>query len=121
MTSADFSLRPMVTRLQYFTEQLHGPLLVALAYLLGAEVAFYIGTLSDHIFALFWPPNVILFCALLIAQQRRWWLYLVCRLLLEKKKKIEVGMHWPQLLVEFDTNCLVVIWNAYGVRQFVVC
>ena len=40
---------------------LQGPILVALLYFLGAEAAFYIGTLSDQIFALFWPPNVICF------------------------------------------------------------
>jgi hypothetical protein len=43
---------------------LHGPALAALIYFLGAEAAFYIGTLSDQIFALFWLPNVVLFCAL---------------------------------------------------------
>src|SRR5436190_2016047 len=55
---------------------LQGPLLVALAYFLGAEMAFFIGTLSDQIFALFWPPNVVLFCALLIVPQRDWWRYI---------------------------------------------
>ena len=47
------------------------PLLVGLAYYLGAQFAFLIGTLSDQVFALFWPPNVIL-CALLFRPRREW-------------------------------------------------
>lgn len=53
-----------------------GPFLVAVAYYLGAEAAFLVGTLSDRIFAPFWPPNVIFFCALVFAPHRRWWLYI---------------------------------------------
>ncbi len=43
---------------------LQRPVLVAVAYFLAAEAAFFIGTLSDRIFAPFWPPNIVLFCAL---------------------------------------------------------
>ena len=50
--------------------------LVAIAYFIGAETAFLVGTLSDDIFAPFWPPNVILFCALLLAPRRHWWIYI---------------------------------------------
>src|SRR5262249_2100868 len=53
--------RSLPLRVRHAAQPLKGPLLVALAYFLGAEAAFYIGTLSDQIFALFWPPNVILF------------------------------------------------------------
>ena len=49
------------TRLRVSATTFSGPLLLALAYFLGAQAAFFIGTLSDQIFALFWPPNVILF------------------------------------------------------------
>ena len=52
------------------------PFLVAIAYYLGAQAAFSIGTLSDRIFAPFWPPNIILFCALLLVPKRQWWLYI---------------------------------------------
>ncbi|HET9220313.1 MAG TPA: hypothetical protein VFR18_25260, partial [Terriglobia bacterium] len=37
-------------------KSLQAPLFVALAYYLGAQAAFAIGTLSDRIFAPFWPP-----------------------------------------------------------------
>jgi signal transduction histidine kinase len=98
---------------------LQGPALIAIAYFIGAESAFYIGTLSDKIFALFWPPNVILFCALLIVPQRNWWLYVVAALPAHVAAEFSVGMGAAQLLVAFATNCLVVLPSAYAVRRFV--
>jgi signal transduction histidine kinase len=98
---------------------LYGPLLVAVLYFLGAEVAFFIGTLSDKIFALFWPPNVVLFCALLIVPQRHWWRYLVAAFPAHTIAELIVGMPMPQLLVAFATNCLVALLNAYAVRYWI--
>lgn len=99
--------------------RLQGPLLVALAYYLGAEAAFYIGTLSDKIFALFWPPNVILFFALVIAPQRQWWLYIAAALPAHVVAEMGVGMPVLQLLVAFVTNCMVAVLSAYAVRRFI--
>src|SRR5262245_31220245 len=98
---------------------LRAPLLVALAYFLGAEAAFFIGTLSDKIFALFWPPNVVLFCALLILPQRQWWLTIAAAFVAHTVAELGVGMPIPQLLVAFATNCMVALLNAYGVRRYV--
>jgi signal transduction histidine kinase len=98
---------------------LQGPLLVALAYFLGAEAAFFIGTLSDQIFALFWPPNVVLFCALLIVPQRDWWRYIAAAFAAHVIAELGVGMPVPQLLLAFVTNCMVALLNAYAVRRFV--
>ncbi len=96
---------------------LRGPLVLALAYFLGAEAAFFIGTLSDKIFALFWPPNVILFCALLIVPQRQWWRYIAAAFVAHVVAELGVGMPVVQLLVAFVTNCMVALLNAYAVRR----
>jgi signal transduction histidine kinase len=112
-------VRSTLAWLRGSTASLQGPALVALIYFLGAEAAFYIGTLSDHIFALFWPPNVVLFCALLIVPQRRWWLYIAAAFPAHVIAELGVGMPAPQLLVAFATNCMVALLNAYGVRRFV--
>jgi len=105
--------------LRQVLKPLQGPILVALLYFVGAEVAFYIGTLSDQIFALFWPPNVILFCALLIVPQRGWWRYVAAAFPAHVAAEFTVGMPAPQLLVAFATNCLVVLPNAWAVRRLV--
>jgi signal transduction histidine kinase len=115
----DIAVPSLLSRVRRVKVPLQGPLLVALAYLLGAEAAFYIGTLSDQIFALFWPPNVVLFCALMIVPQRDWWLYIVAAFLAHVVAELGVGMPALQLLVAFATNCMVALLNAYAVRRFV--
>jgi signal transduction histidine kinase len=119
ITTPDVALRSSLAWVRESTASLKGPALVALIYLLGAEAAFYIGTLSDRIFALFWPPNVVLFCALLLVPQRRWWLYIAAAFPAHVVAEVGVGMPAPQLLVAFATNCMVALLNAYGVRRFV--
>src|SRR5262245_23573520 len=118
MTS-DLAARMQPSRLQQAVIPLRGPLLLALAYFLGAQAAFYIGTLSDQIFALFWPPNVILFCALMIVPQRVWWRYILAAFPAHAVAELGVGMPWPQLLLAFATNCMVALLNAYAVRRFI--
>src|SRR5262245_39607349 len=93
------------------------PLLVGLAYYLGAQFAFLIGTLSDQVFALFWPPNVILFCALLFRPRREWPVLIAAAFVAHVAAEVGVGMPLPQLLVAFITNCLVALLNAYWVRR----
>lgn len=93
------------------------PLFVALAYFAGAEVAFLIGTLSDKIFAPFWPPNVILFCALLIAPDRHWWLYILAAFPAHALAELVVGMPAAQMSIAFATNCLLASLNAAILRR----
>src|SRR5262245_28012804 len=85
------------------------PLLVGLAYYLGAQFAFLIGTLSDQIFALFWPPNVILFCALLFRPRREWPALIAAAFIAHVVAEVGVGMPVPQLVLAFVTNCLVAL------------
>src|SRR5215470_3564761 len=100
-------------------KSVQGPLLVAVAYFLGAQAAFLIGTLSDRIFAPFWPPNVILLCALLLVPKRRWWVYIASALPAHLAAEMTVSMPMVQSLVAFGTNCMVAVLSAYGVRRFV--
>jgi signal transduction histidine kinase len=94
------------------------PVLVAIAYYLGAQAAFAIGTFSDRIFAPFWPPNIVLFCTLLLVPKRQWWLYIAATFPAHVIAEIAVGMPVAQLLVAFATNCSVAILNAFGVQWF---
>jgi signal transduction histidine kinase len=94
------------------------PVLVAIAYFLGAQAAFYIGTLSDRIFAPFWPPNIILFCTLLLVPRRRWWLYIAAAFPAHVIAELTVAMPAAQSLVAFATNCMVAVLSALGVRRF---
>jgi len=94
--------------------------IVAIAYYFGAELAFWIGTLSDKIFAPFWPPNVVLFCALLVTPPGQWWLFILAAFPAHIAAELRVGMPAGQLLVAFATNCAVAMLNAFAVRRLLV-
>jgi PAS domain S-box-containing protein len=111
--------RPRASR-DDFTKIIRNPFIVAIAYYLGAEASFLVGTLSDKIFAPFWPPNVILFCALLITNPRRWWLLILAALPAHAAAELRIGMPILQLLVAFATNCSVALINALAVQHLLV-
>ena len=94
-----------------------GPLLAALAYFVGAESAFLVGTLSDRIFAPFWPPNVILFVVLLLAPMSRWWLYILAVVPAHVVAELQVGMDPLPMAVAFATNCAIALLAAFAVRR----
>jgi PAS domain S-box-containing protein len=104
-------------RLSRLTDDARLFLAVAAAYYIGAEIAFLIGTLSDQIFAPFWPPNVVLFCALLITERRRWWLCILAALPAHIVAELRIGMAAPQIAVAFVTNCVVAVANAHVVLK----
>ena len=85
-------------------------------YYLGAELAFLIGTLTDKIFAPFWSPNAILFCALALVPYRRWPHYIIAVVPAHIMAELSVGMGWLQMFVAFATNIMVALSNAFGLR-----
>lgn len=99
-----------------FAKTFRNVLVVAFAYYLGAEIAFLIGTLSDKIFAPFWPPNVVLFCALLLTPPRQWWIYILAAFPAHLAAEYQVGMALPQSLVAFASNSSVAVFNALALR-----
>ena len=93
-----------------------GPFLVAIFYYLGAQTAFAIGTLTQQ-FAPFWPPNVVLLCALLIVPQRHWPLYIAATFPAHVLAERGVAMPLPQLLAAFGCNMSVALLNALAVTR----
>src|SRR3954447_20188460 len=92
------------------------PVTIAFAYYAAAEAAFLIGTLTDQIFAPFWPPNAILFCALALVPYRRWPHYIIAALPAHIMAELTVGMGWLQMFSAFATNIMVALLNAFGLR-----
>jgi signal transduction histidine kinase/integral membrane sensor domain MASE1 len=114
--TATFAHSPINDGAAFWGSKLWAPLFVAALYLLGAEAAFLIGTLSDKIFAPFWPPNVVLFCALLMAPPRTWWLYMLATIPAHVAAELSVAMPASQMLVAFVTNWGIAILNASAAR-----
>src|SRR3954452_2623096 len=91
-----------------------GPVFAAIAYYLGAEAAFAIGTLTQQ-FAPFWPPNVVLFCALLWAPRRYWPIYIAAVFPAHLIAEWGVAMPLPQLLAAFGCNVSIALLNAIAI------
>jgi signal transduction histidine kinase len=111
-------LHPARFRLPPSLRSIRTPLLVAIAYYFGAQAAFSVGTLSDRIFAPFWPPNTILFFTLLLVPRRHWWIYIATVFPAHLLAEATVAMPLAQSLVAFATNCMVATLSAFGVRRF---
>jgi signal transduction histidine kinase len=93
-----------------------GPILASIAYFLGAEGAFAIGTLTQQ-FAPFWPPNVVLLCALLLTPVRQWPLYIAATFPAHVLAEWGVAMPMPQLLMAFGCNVSIALLNAITLKS----
>jgi signal transduction histidine kinase len=117
--TASTTYLPHQSRLRSATQGVVTPFVVAVTYYLGAEAAFAVGTLSDRIFAPFWPPNIVLLCALLVNAPHRWWIVIMAALPAHIIAEIGVGMPPDQYIIAFVTNCMVALMSAIGIRRFV--
>jgi PAS domain S-box-containing protein len=91
-------------------------LVTAIAYYLGAELAFGVGTFS-YLFAPLWPPNMILLCALLQAPYRAWWLYIAAAFPAHIVAETGMGMEAMPLLGAFACNVSLALSAAAGLRR----
>lgn len=111
------AIQPNAWGIDEFGREARKVALVAIAYYLAAQAAFFIGTLSDKIFAPFWPPNIVLLCALLLTPARRWWLPILAAFPAHALAEHGVGMPLLQMLAAFATNCAFAIIAALALRR----
>ncbi|HWM48431.1 MAG TPA: MASE1 domain-containing protein [Xanthobacteraceae bacterium] len=94
-------------------------IVVALAYYVAARIALVVGTLPGTSFAPFWPPNIVLLCALVFAPPARWWVFLLAAFLAHAAFEWQIGADAPQLSLAFFANSLVAGVNALAVRRLI--
>ena len=98
------------------TRDVEKALVVGVAYYVGAELAFWTGTLS-YFFAPLWPPNMILFAALLQAPYRSWWIYVAAAFPAHVAAETGMGMQALPLLGAFACNVSLALISAAGLRR----
>src|SRR5690349_5478215 len=81
-----------------------GPLVIGVAYYLGARLGLAV-TLPSSPISTLWPPNSILFAVLLLAPRRWWWWILLGAL--PAHLAVELPSRFPTLLVLgwYISNC----------------
>jgi len=92
-------------------------LLTFFAYLVSAELGFFVGTLSDKIFAPFWPPNIVLLSALLLVRPGWRWISIVAAFSAHVIAETRIGMPATQLMAAFATNFAVAALSAAAIQR----
>lgn len=94
-----------------------GPLVVAAAYAIGAQVGFHL-RFPPATTSILWPPNAILTTALLLSPPGRWWMYLLAALPAHLAVELPVVRPMAMVPLLFITNCSEALMGAAIVRAF---
>ena len=99
----------------YVLRRVAAAVLVGAAYYVGAKIGFAL-TFSSFAVSTLWPPNSILFAALLLSRPRHWWTFLLAafpaHLLVQLNADIPVTM----LLCWYVSNCTEALIGASILR-----
>ena len=79
-------------------------LLVAVAYYIGAKIGLAL-TFKPHPVSTLWPPNAILFAALLLSPTRWWWFLLAAALPAHILTELHADIPLTMILCWFISNC----------------
>jgi signal transduction histidine kinase len=79
-------------------------LLVGSAYYIGAKIGFEL-TFQPHPVSTLWPPNAILFAALLLSRTRSWWFLLLAAFPAHLLVQLNADIPMTMILCWFVSNC----------------
>lgn len=91
-------------------------LLVSVAYYVGAKIGFAL-TFKPYPVSTLWPPNSILFAALLLSPVRWWWLLLLAAFPAHLLTQLNADIPITMILSWFISNCCEGLIGAYMVRR----
>lgn len=90
-------------------------LLVGSAYYLGSKIGFAL-TFQPHPVSTLWPPNSILFAALLLSRPRSWWLLLLAAFPAHLLVQLNADIPMSMILCWFVSNCTEAVIGASVLR-----
>ena len=90
-------------------------LVVGVAYYAAAKVGFAL-TFQPHPVSTLWPPNAILFAALLLSRPRTWWLLLLAALPAHLLVQLNADIPTAMILCWFVSNCSEALIGAALLR-----
>ena len=90
-------------------------LVVGVAYYAAAKVGFAL-TFQPHPVSTLWPPNAILFAALLLSRPRSWWLLLLAALPAHLLVQLNADIPTAMILCWFVSNCSEALIGAALLR-----
>lgn len=93
-------------------------LLVAIAYYVGAQFGFAL-TFHPHPVSTLWPPNSILFAALLLSPVRSWWIFLLAAFPAHILVQVNADIPLSMSLSWFVSNCSEALIGALTLRYLI--
>lgn len=90
-------------------------LLVGSAYYVGAKIGFAL-TLQPHPVSTLWPPNSILFAALLLSRPRSWWFLLLAAFPAHLLVQVNADIPTAMILCWYVSNCSEALISASILR-----
>jgi signal transduction histidine kinase len=90
-------------------------LIVGTAYYLGAKTGFAL-TFQPHPVSTLWPPNSILFAALLLSRKRSWWFLLLAAFPAHLLVQLSADIPTTMILCWFVSNCTEALIGASLLR-----
>jgi integral membrane sensor domain MASE1 len=91
--------------------------LVGTAYYVGAKIGFSL-TFKTQPVSTLWPPNSILFAALLLSRPRSWWLLLAAAFPAHLLVQMNADIPTAMILCWFVSNCTEALIGASLLRYF---
>ncbi len=92
-----------------------GALSVGAAYYIGAKIGFAL-TFQPHPVSTLWPPNSILFAALILSKPRSWWFLLLAAFPAHLLVQINADIPATMILCWFVSNCAEALISASLLR-----
>lgn len=113
---AEPSRTELINRYQHVLRPVAAALLVSAAYYAGAKVGFAL-TFKPHPVSTLWPPNSILFAALLLLPLRWWWLIVLAVFPAHLLSQLNADIPVAMLLSWFISNCSEALFGASVLRH----
>jgi len=90
--------------------------LVGAAYYVGAKIGFAL-TFQSHPVSTLWPPNSILFAALLLSPRRTWWVLLLATFPAHLLVQLNADIPTAMILCWYISNCSEGLIGAWLLQQ----
>ena len=105
----------LLTRYRHVLRPVIAALLVSASYYLGAKIGFLL-TFKPHPVSTLWPPNSILFAALLLCPLRWWWFLLLAAFPAHLATQLNADIPLTMILCWFVSNCSEALFGASVLR-----
>ena len=105
----------LVTRYRHLLRPVLAAICVSAAYFIGAKIGFAL-TFQPHPVSTLWPPNSIVFAALLLSPVRWWWFLVLAVFPAHLLTQLGADIPLPMMLSWYVSNCTEALIGASVLR-----